>query len=204
MVMALAIGLGLVRGAAAATLHPALAPFHAIRIDGMARVLFTEAPHQSVVATAGAATLKRLRLSVNDGVLVVGLRSGALSADDDTVRLIITAPRLDQVAVNGMASGDLRGLSGAAFALEVSGTARLTMSGTVRRAVVSVSGAGQVDAQRLITDDLTLKIDGTGVVRGYASRVVHVSVSGVGTAHVAGDPTVRDVSRRGIGLVEFN
>jgi len=204
MFMVLAAALGLMPGAEAATVHPALAPFHAIRIDGVAHVVFTEAPDQSVTATGRTATLKRLRLTVENGVLVMRMKSGASSYGDDAVRLALTAPLLDHVTVSGMASGDLRGLTGPAFTLDVSGTARLTMSGAVQRAMLTVSGAGQVDAKRLVADDLTLKIDGTGVVRGYASKVVHVSVSGVGTAHVAGDPPVRDVSKSGIGLVEFN
>ncbi len=205
--IALAAGAIVATGAPQAdakTEHPALAPFHAIRIAGVARLEFVEAPRQSVSVTARPAVLKRLRLTVVAGVLDVRTDNVTVFGGDDKVVLTVTAPRLDRVDVGGVTSGTLRGLSGANFALRIAGAGSITVAGSVTKALLSVSGTGSINASRLITDDLVVDISGAGSLRGHANHAAYVSVSGVGSATIAGNPPVRDVAKSGVGSVTFD
>jgi len=190
--------------AMAASLSPTLAPFHAIRIMGTARLTYTRAAAQTVTLTGSEGLLRRVRLTVEDGVLVLRLKRGTWFGDESHPDLTVATPRLDRLDVSGMASGRLSGLQGRDFAVQVAGTGRLTLSGAVKQMSVSVSGAGKVDATRLIAQDLRVDISGTGSVSAYASKAAHIEISGVGSAHIAGHPAVRDVSRSGIGSVVFD
>lgn len=190
--------------AQAATETRAVPAFHAIRVTGVAQVGFTQAATQSITATASPALLKRLRLTVSDGTLTIGLKSGTIFGNDGKLHLAITAPKLDRFDVAGVANATVRGLTGDHFALSLSGTGSFDLQGAVDHAAITVSGAGSIDARHLITRDLTLDISGAGSVRAYASRLARVSVSGVGSAKIYGHPAQRSVSRTGVGSVRFD
>ncbi|MEE3500718.1 GIN domain-containing protein [Acidiphilium acidophilum] len=194
----------LVPRAEAASESPVLPGFHGIRVAGMARISWHRAARQSVMITGSPALLKRVRLTVTDGMLDLRLKSGIWSGDDGRLQLVVATPHLDRLDVSGMASGTVSGLDGPAFAVNISGTGRLTLSGAVTKAAIAVSGAGRVDAAKLIADDLTVSISGTGTVNGYARQDAHIAVNGVGSVRVAGHPAVRDVSNSGVGSVVFD
>lgn len=197
------IAIALPQTAEAKTERPTVASFHAIDVTGVAHVVFTQQATQTITVTAPPALLKRLRLSVQHGVLDIGLANGPIFGSDGKLHLTITAPKLDQFDVAGVADVTVHGLTGNDFTLHLSGTGSFDLEGNVARATLLVSGAGTIDARQLHADNLTLEINGAGSVRAYASHDAHVSVSGVGSAKIAGNPTLRHVSQSGVGSVSF-
>lgn len=198
-----AIGAAMIADTEAETERPALPPFGSISIAGVTQLEFSEAPTQSVRAIASAAVLKRLSLTVTAGVLHVGMKSGTMFHGGGKPRLMVTAPRLDSVTVSGVASGTVSGLTGTSFRLAIRGTGSMIVTGAVARADLIVSGAGTIDARKLVADDLRVDISGAGSMHGYARRSADVAVSGVGSATIAGDPPSRRVSKSGVGSVSF-
>ena len=190
--------------AATGTEHPALPPFHAIVIDGAAHLAFTEAPAQSVTVTATPAMLRRVTLTVRNGVLHVDQTHGTRFGGDGRLALAVTAPALDRIDVTGAVRGVARGLTGPSFTLNLSGAGSMTVTGTVARAALAISGAGGIDAGSLRAKHLTADLSGAGSLRAYASDSCRVSVSGVGTAVIAGNPRNRTIDRSGVGSVTFD
>lgn len=190
--------------AEARTKHFALPPFHAIAIDGAAHLDFTEGPAQSVTATARPSLLRRVRIRVRDGVLHVDERHGLGLFGRRRLDLVVSAPALDRIGIDGAVSGWARDLSGATFVLSLSGAGSMTLAGTVANVSVSISGAGSVDARSLMAKDLVVRLSGAGSLRAYASQSCHVSISGAGSVAIAGNPKIRQITNSGVGSVSFD
>ncbi len=77
------------------------------------------------------------------------------------------------------------------------------LDGVAKSLDVKISGAGHLDAERLKTKDVSIKIEGVGTGVVYATETLYAKIEGVGKVKYEGDPKVTK-SIEGLGSVVRN
>ncbi len=161
--------------------------FSSISVGGAFKLEITVgAAKPQVAVTADDNLLQLIRTEVKDGQLVVGSKrsiSPRLSP-----RLEVKVPRLEALSISGAAHGEVHGIGGERFKLEVSGAGKVTLAGETKDLLIEVSGAAAVDAAKLTAT--TVKVEGSGAisVTVRAADSLTAIVSGAGRVAYFGDP----------------
>lgn len=114
----------------------------------------------------------------------------------------IATPALTALAASGSAAIELRGVTGDAFGLDTTGTARVTASGTAKKLTIHVSGSASIDATQLHADDVTVDVSGSAELDVYATGVLDVHISGSAKVRYGGSPREVRKSISGAGTLE--
>ena len=204
-----------------------VAPFHRIDVGGTADVTLVQGDAESVEIESPVGSTA-VRTAVHDGRLVIAGRHLPRSflwlfgsgAKHPAPRITIHFRTLDAIALSGAVKLDAPTLrtdtlrivaSGGsslridrldATQLRVSGSGALDarISGRVVAEDVSISGAGDYRADRLLADHATVDVSGVGQVVLHAEKTLRATISGAGSIEYLGDPRVTEhVS--GIGRV---
>lgn len=83
------------------------------------------------------------------------------------------------------------------------GSGRLNISGTCKNIHCDIEGAGDTNLSKLIVEKVTLKKEGAGSCKIYASNEINGSIQGAGSLHVYGQPKQRNVSKAGVGNIQY-
>jgi hypothetical protein len=173
-----------------------------------------------------------VKIEADDNVLPLitsDVRSGTLTLSygqlcvrpSGTIRITVTAPVLNEVAMTGTGSiksdGTLTSESLAAritgagdmdLAVETSsltttitGKGNVTLHGTARDHTIFLPGVGSVDATGLMTEWTTVEIFGSGDAKVNASTALTVKITGTGNVLYSGNPRI-DQTITGTGSVK--
>lgn len=104
-----------------------------------------------------------------------------------------------QLDVDGAVEGEFRFGELALFTAQIDGAGELELSGTCARAEITLRGAGEIDADRLLCTDAAVNIEGAGSCGIYVTGTLDASVEGVGAVRYSGNPVT--VNQSGGGLV---
>ena len=108
-----------------------------------------------------------------------------------------------EVESSGASNVTLRGVAVKRMKLSLDGAGKATFAGTADSASFEVEGAGSLDARSLVTESTKLALSGAGGATVNATRKAVVSIDGVGSARVLGNPPERSQDRSGLGSVHF-
>lgn len=201
----------------AANVEQDVGPFHRLEVNGGAEVVLQRGRvgHVSVETSVRG---QRVRADVRDGTLRVtardtrrwwnGLVGGSRSR---AVRVTITYSELDALALSGSVKLTASGLDTPELRLDASGgsTVRIDdiktqllrvngdgalkaeLSGHATEQRVSISGAGDYNAEHLESDQASVDVSGVGNVVLRVAKTLSASISGAGTIEYYGDPQVR-------------
>ncbi len=107
------------------------------------------------------------------GRVTTVVRDGRLVIDDTgsfttkaPMRVEVSVPSLDGVALGGAGTVTVDGVMGAGFDAELPGDGTLAVSGTVQRVTAVLAGAGTLDLHDLVATSGVVRLDGTGTLRG--------------------------------------
>ena len=70
----------------------------------------------------------------------------------------------------------------------VIGSGSMTLGGRAAKVRLLTSGAGGIAADRLLADDLTVRVEGTGATSAAARYTANVTTAGIGGVTVLGTP----------------
>lgn len=162
--------------------------FTKICLSSFGDVVLRQGDVASVELEGDENLLQHVETFVQDSTLNIrtdkSVRSGRL-------RIIITAPRIDDFQVAG--SGSLSCPDGFCFGdmrLGISGSGNASLSGKASSLHVEIAGSGSVDAGDLAAQDVQVSISGTGSVEVHADRWLDASISGAGSIRYSGNPKV--------------
>lgn len=207
----------------------AVDPFHRIDVSGYAEVTLVQGPSDSVTVVTSSRGQPRVRASVENGVLVIaasdrrrwwhrvfgGSRSGGTPQVTvnfktlDTVSLAggirlaaahIETPDL-RIVASGGSSVRIDDLQAQSLRIAGSGALKATLAGKVVDQSISISGAGQVRADRLVSENAKVSVSGAGSVVVNAEKTLRASISGAGVVEYYGNPEVKQ-SVSGVGRVK--
>lgn len=119
------------------------------------------------------------------------------------VKIFVVLPKLNYLKLSGAVRFLSHDLKEDYMELRLSGTGAINLSGKVKNVDAKLSGTGTINLENLICDVATLKLSGVGLIKSHVSESVTAKVSGVGDIKIYGNPIQRNVSKSGLGKIEF-
>jgi hypothetical protein len=200
-----------------------LAEFTSVSMEGQGELTLIHGSTPSVTIDTDPETLEHLKIEVENGRLVLGMKSWLdhLFHSWKKVYYTVTYTSLNAVTVSG--SGKVRAdeieadrfkfhISGSgSFAtrqltatnleLQISGSASIDLAGTVQSEEMRISGSGKVAAGDLACQTADVRISGSGDLTLNVSEKLDVSISGSGSVRYLGSPKIQQ-SISGSGSVK--
>jgi hypothetical protein len=192
--------------------------FTGIALVSSGDVVITQGAQESLTIEAEDNLLPLLETTVENGLLVLGVKDGETIQPTKDIRYFITVTNLDRLEISGagdMSSSDLTldalsvDISGTGdvsianltldtLSITVSGAGDVDLSGTANSSSITVSGSGDYQACDLQSGTVGLEISGQGDAVVSATGTLTVDVSGMGDVAYVGTPEVsQDVSGMG-------
>lgn len=177
-----------------------VAAFSKVQLGGSLHADITSGAEQLVEISGDDNIVPLITTEVNDGQLRISPKKRIAPKLELAAR--IATPTLTALSASGTAEVKLRGIAGDAFAIDTSGTAQLTASGTSKQLTIHVTGSATIDAAQLHAENVTIDVSGSGELDVYATGVLDVHISGSAKVRYAGNP--RDVRKdiSGSGTLE--
>lgn len=195
--------------------------FTGIALSLPGKVDLVQGSPASVTVEADDNLLPEIATVVEDGKLQIRFHRNVNVVGKATLRVRVTAPRIDSLAVAG--SGDISAgkLSGPSLSISVGGSGDVSIadlqvetlrvaiagSGDVKAAgraaelAAKIAGSGDLGAGHLDAKRATVSIAGSGDATLWARESLDVSIAGSGDVRYHGDPVLRK-SVAGSGAVK--
>lgn len=119
------------------------------------------------------------------------VRMSAAKMEADTLR----------IAAAGGSTLKIDDLQARALKLSGAGALKATLAGKVVDQDISISGAGEVRADQLASDNASVSVSGAGSIVLRVAKTLRASISGAGSVEYYGDPEVRQ-KVSGVGRVK--
>jgi hypothetical protein len=200
-----------------------VAPFHRLLASGRTEIILRQGDreHLTVERLPDEA---RVTARVDVGTLYVEVDEKARGwfpfsrQRDEPARLAVWFRKLDRIGLSGVVRLRAPALVADSLAIDASGGTQLTLDGLRTRLLtvdasaalqarlagaateqrLTVSGAADYDASRLVSETVSIDISGAGQARLNVSRELRADVSGAASIDYTGAPTVHsDVSGAG-------
>lgn len=192
--------------------------FHRIEVSGAADVVLQRGASEHVSVETPARGV-RIVAQVRGPTLVIDARDNRRwwssifgRGGSRTARVTVTYRTLDAVTLSGAVKLQAAGLDTPELRLEASGgsslrldglrTARLRLNGSgalkaelageAAEQTVSISGAGEYNAERLASTDAKISVSGVGHVIVRVDKTLSASISGAGSIEYYGNPEVKE------------
>ena len=180
------------------TEHREVASFTSVELAGANTVVIHVGAPLSVAVSGDDNLVGRVTIVVRGGRLVID-NTGSFTTKAP-MRVEVSVPSLDGVALGGAGTVTVDGVTGAGFDAELAGDGTLVVSGTVEQVTAVLAGAGTVDLHGLVATDGIVQLGGTGTIRVHATASLDAALTGTGTILYSGAPTVT-VRNTGTGMV---
>jgi len=184
--------------------------FTGINIDGAYVVVYRHSDTSSVTIQMQENLFDYLNVGVRNDILHIDSNRSFRTARYYTPRIYIYAPYLSLARFGGAASMEdwdeisvdrlSIGVSGAAsgklivdvnnLSIEAAGAVDFDVYGTASSASISISGAGEIYAANLQTENATVNVTGAGTVDIAVSDTLDITIAGTGTVRYIGNPYV--------------
>ncbi|MFH1845351.1 MAG: head GIN domain-containing protein [bacterium] len=141
---------------------------------------------------------QRVEVTIDDNLfdnLILNVRGRTLEIDWDKncdpshgCRMEIVVSQLARVTINGAGDVEIPDFRGEFFEFNLHGAGDLEIAGEVGELEIQLSGAGNVDAQELVAQEVDVRVSGAGNAKVYAVDRLRGVVSGVGNLTYYGKP----------------
>ncbi|HXH62011.1 MAG TPA: head GIN domain-containing protein [Fimbriimonadaceae bacterium] len=145
---------------------------------------------ESIKANGDQDRINNLKMSVEDGELVIKEDSKNWFGSHGKLHIDITLPKLTALAINGSGDATVDGVDSDSFSVSISGSGDITATGQAEKCTVSVSGSGDIDVSKIKSKSATVEIAGSGNIAVDASDTLDATISGSGNVSYTGDPKV--------------
>ncbi|MGH8559428.1 MAG: head GIN domain-containing protein [Methylococcales bacterium] len=180
--------------------HRTVGDFHEVVIHGGLDVDFTRDDDVSVSLSGDDNLLKVITTDVKLGVLHIGSKESY----ETKIPLLatLTAPSLSALEINGSGDVKLNDLKEKTLTLNLNGSGDVQADGSTDELSVRISGAGNMDAKQLTSDNAVIQIVGSGDMEVNVKDSLDVSIIGSGNVTYYGNPKSVEPKIIGSGDVE--
>ncbi len=196
--------------------------FRGIEVAGPYDVFVSQGQNYEVRVEGDENLLEYLELEVDGDVLEIGSRRGYNLKSKVGIKVYVTTPLIEHLAVAG--SGNIRSqtkvtsasaldlsIAGSGDMLlgevdapkidaEIAGSGSVTVKGTTRALHAEIAGSGSIHALDLLSESVDVEIAGSGNAEVFASKQLDASIAGSGDVKYRGNPSVSK-SKAGSGDV---
>lgn len=120
------------------------------------------------------------------------------------VRVSITAPEINGLALDAPGDVTLTGLRQERLTLKAQAPVDLEAEGKVRQVFASIAGPGNMDLAGLEAEDATVRLDGVGNLTIGATGTVDVEINGIGNVSLVRKPATLRSSVHGLGSIDHD
>ena len=156
--------------------------------------------------------LPYLELTEKGDKLEIEVKEGYRLEPPEPIDITITLPKVEELALAGLARGDLSGFSGDELVLSVAGLGDIVASqlaldrlegniagagsldlgeGSVRAMELNIAGSGGVLGARLLSQEAEVNIAGSGEVELRVQERLKIEIAGAGSVNYWGDPELK-------------
>lgn len=159
----------------------------------------------SVDVQGDAEAVRLVSTTVKNGTLVVetpkdfGKRMGKKLKN---LKVIVTMPAMSRVAITGLGTIDVEGVSAKALDVSIAGTGALKLAGKVDKLNLAIDGTGEVRAKQLVAGEVAVTVGGTAKASLHASKSFDANVTGTAMMKVAGNPQHVHKNVSGTALID--
>lgn len=200
----------------------ALSDFDGIRVQGGMDVVLIPGAQYSVRVEADENLLPHIVTELDGDVLEIGPENKVNLRSDRGIKIYVTAPLFNVVAVNGSGSitsqariradqkmkaeisgsGDIRlEVDAPEIDMDIDGSGNVILSGNTRRFKSDINGSGEVRAFDLLSEETEVQISGSGDAQVFASKQLGISINGAGNVDYKGNPPSLNQNVSGAGSV---
>jgi len=176
-----------------------VAAFDRIEVHGSAEVIVRSGPGGVLTVKGGRHRVADLKTRVEAGTLFIeeGDSSG-IDLSDGHATVVVRAPELEAVRVDGEGEVTLAGVRGGRLEVEVNGSGAVRAQGRVAALEAEVDGSGDLDLRDLAADTASIDIAGSGDADVDARHRLDVDLRGSADVQYRGSPALyQDVSGSG-------
>lgn len=193
-----------------------LEPYHSVELRGAAKLYLNNGTQQSTILTTNQINSLVyegvIKAEVRDSVLYIET-SNQIPVDDVMIDFSITSPYLRKLTVYGASkieTADNQVLSQPNFALDLNGAAEadlqlqvntltveakgassLELQGTAESAHITIAGAGELDAESFVVQDMHINCAGASVAEVHAQHELWAQAAGASKITYKGNPTIK-------------
>jgi hypothetical protein len=160
---------------------------------------------QPIEVTLVMPTLEELNISGSGQHSASGFSGERMTINVDGSAGLRFNGRYREIDAGLHGSGDMEVTGGNAerVVADLKGSGRMILVGGAHELQAETAGSGELDARHLRAETAGLSHHGSGSSALYASKRVHIEMTGSGNITVYGNPDNREVSRTGSGSVSF-
>ncbi|MFY0254298.1 head GIN domain-containing protein [Chitinophaga sp. 30R24] len=190
--------------------RPVTGAFKNIATSGVFKVIIEQGSAHSIRIEAEENLLPYLLADISGDELELHTKKGYQVQNTKPITVYVTMKEVDLLSASGAGGFTSKGkltsnriqlrFSGAADAnldiqaqqlkVAVSGASNIKLKGSAIAADYGISGAADIAALDLSTDEVKIGISGTGTVDVYAQKKLNVSISGMGQVKYKGEPAI--------------
>ena len=190
--------------------------YHSVELRGAAELYLNNGTQQSTILTTNQINSLVyegvIKAEVRDSVLYIET-SNQIPVDDVMIDFSITSPYLRKLTVYGASkietaenqvlaqpnfALDLNGAAEADLQLQVNtltvdakGTSSLELQGTAESAHITIAGAGELDAESFVVQDMHINCAGASVAEVHAQRELWAQAAGASKITYKGNPAIK-------------
>jgi hypothetical protein len=161
--------------------------FDRLEVDGISDVDVTTGPRTTLRVTAPKKSIGDLRTEVRGGTLTI---TGPQHNGSGT-KVVLTAPSLRGVQIQGSGDVRLHGLAGPSLTLGIHGSGDVKADGHVDSLDADIAGSGDIQLGDLAAKRARVSVAGSGDSDLNVSDTLDITVAGSGDVTYRGHPTVR-------------
>lgn len=177
--------------------------FDSLEVTGSADIDVTQGDRCTIEVHGEDNLVDFLETELVGSTLQIGIKRGVNFTSHLPLKLVATAPAVNEVDLSGSGNVRLAGLDQDALRVELRGSGDVVAGGRASTVSLALHGSGDIDARRLRARKATIKLHGSGDVRAFASDEAKVRLHGSGDVVVTGSPKVRDSKVAGSGDIDF-
>ncbi|HZA32146.1 MAG TPA: head GIN domain-containing protein [Propionibacteriaceae bacterium] len=175
--------------------------FTKIDLSGAGEVTIDQNGTEALTIEAEDNVMPKVTSEVVDGTLRLGEKSSLTINLTKAVKYQVSVKELSGLMISGSGAVTAAKITGPSLAVDINGSGKVTVGGTVENQDVEISGSGDYQAKDLQTKITTVKISGSGAASVAASDSLDIDMSGSGKLTYYGSPPQINQQISGSGSV---
>jgi hypothetical protein len=164
--------------------------FDKIELSGTGKLLIEQGDTESLAITTDDNLFKHIRTEVLGSTLKLSSKDMVMLDPSDGVTYKLVVKKLTALRLSGGTEVDAKGIKTDFFSITVSGAGSIKISGETKHQEITISGAGEYNAENFKSKHTSITVSGVGEAVLAASDTLEVNVSGAGEVKYIGDPVV--------------
>ncbi len=174
-----------------------LTPFTSLEVSGYVSIQVNTQRKEGLEISGDDNFITSTTTEVNNGTLYV--RSGKVSDSQGELKITVSVPDLKRFVFSGAGEANLSNVKNDRMEIALTGAGSLTASGETKDAVITLSGAGSIDAKNLHVINAKVNSSGLGSVEIYVTGQLDAETSGIGAIDYYGSPKIVNKQVKGLG-----